>query len=204
MKFKIIIIFFAFLLGFWIILKIPVGKSISFLSPDHKYGVYGKPYLYTYLFSMAPGDGNSKHGKVYLFDTNTDEIIEEGEIDFISDIKDIQWEENKAYFIQDKKPNISEPWILPAKIKLPSNKVEKKENSQTVYEYDSFDKLISIRKDTIVYGKRISMEYKTFDDKGNVRFEWKVYKLDDNFSYVNVFNYKDGKLESSKKSSWNN
>ena len=153
---------------------------------------------------MAPGDGNSKHGKVYLFDTNTDEIIEEGEIDFISDIKDIQWEENKAYFIQDKKPNISEPWILPAKIKLPSNKVEKKENSQTVYEYDSFDKLISIRKDTIVYGKRISMEYKTFDDKGNVRFEWKVYKLDDNFSYVNVFNYKDGKLESSKKSSWNN
>ncbi len=203
MKIKILV-FFLFIFGIIFVLRIPVGKSIGFLSPDNKYEVYGKPYLYTYLFSMAPGDGSSKPGKVFLYDNLTKQIIDDGEIDFISELKDIEWTENTAYFKQEKEPNILNPWILPRKIKLPYNKIIKKNNSEVVYEYNSFDKLISIGRDTIVNNKKIGVEYKTYDENGKLIFAWKVYKFNDKFSYVNYYNYNEGKLESAKKMIWNN
>ena len=153
---------------------------------------------------MAPGDGSSKPGKVFLYDNLTKQIIDDGEIDFISELKDIEWTENTAYFKQEKEPNILNPWILPRKIKLPYNKIIKKNNSEVVYEYNSFDKLISIGRDTIVNNKKIGVEYKTYDENGKLIFAWKVYKFNDKFSYVNYYNYNEGKLESAKKMIWNN
>ena len=175
-----------------------------FLSPDNKYEVYGKPYLWTYFIPMSPGDGNSKPGKIYLFDNLTKQVIDDGEIDFISDIKDIEWTENSAYFKQERKPNILEPWVLPTKIKLPYNKIIENKNSQIVYEYNSFDQLNSIRKDTIINNQRIGIEYKTFDENGKLRYAWKVKKLEKNRSFVTEYNYSNGELENTKNKIWSN
>lgn len=53
-------------LGIIFILRIPMGESMGFSNPDGKYTVYAKPYLWTYLFPMVPGDGNSKPEKFTL------------------------------------------------------------------------------------------------------------------------------------------
>ena len=202
MKFRKILIFITFIFGCIIVLHIPVGKSVGFLSPDNQYGVYGKPYLYTYFLSMAPGDGNSKRGKVYLFDNLTKEIIEEAEIDAISNVIDIEWTEKTAYFKQTQKPNSLEPWNLPNRVKLPYNKQVLGEKSQTIYEYDSFDKLFSIRKDTIISNKIIMLKYDSFDKLGNKSFGWEIYKFGQKNSYIKTFEYENGKLKNVKKETW--
>lgn len=148
------------------------GKYYQTFSPDRQYSVYASTYFYERFLLKMPGGSGDASGKAYLYDEIKHQLINSASVAIMWTITDIQWEDNKAYFIGEDAPTISNPWLLPRPIKMPYTKTDELDTIKTIKEYSSFDKLQSITILKPINSCWKPLSYQAFDDRGNKLSSW--------------------------------
>lgn len=108
------------------------GELYRTYSPDKQYSVFAAKYNYEAFVMRMPGGGSDASGKVFLYDEIEKKIIASGSISMVGLTGEIEWTEDEAYFKGGVYPNITNPWKLPRKVKLPYT-VEKPKGTFTKY-----------------------------------------------------------------------